>query len=188
MKNYKDKLGNFWRTNHRMPTYSEMMNLFGYKTKSAVEYAVRKLIGEGIISKDKSGKLIPKNLFFEGIKFLGLIEAGFPSPAEEELVDTMSLDDYLIKNKDASFILRVKGDSMDDAGIFEGDMVIVERGRKPRIGDIVVAEIDGEYTMKYFRMKDGKAYLEPANKKYKPLYPTHELKIDAIVKAIIRKY
>ena len=187
MKNYEEKLVNYFQTNRRMPTYREMMRLFGYKTKSAVYYAVSKLIEQGVVSKDKSGKLIPKNLS-TGIKFLGLIEAGFPSPAEEELVDTMSLDDYLIKNKDSSFILRVKGDSMNDAGIFEGDMVIVERGKKPKIGDIVIANIDGEYTMKYFRVKNDKAYLEPANQKYKPIYPINELKIDAIVKVIIRKY
>lgn len=187
MKDHKSKLIDYFRTNHRLPSYSEMMTIFGYKTKSAVAYAVNKLIEEGVILRDQKGKLSPTQLV-EGIKFLGLVQAGFPSPAEEELIDTMSLDDYLIKNKDASYILRVKGDSMEDAGILEGDMVIVERGKKPKVGDIVIAQIDGEYTMKYFRTKNGQMYLEPANKKYQPIYPDNELKIDAIVKAIIRKY
>lgn len=170
-----------------MPTYSEMTKLFGYKTKSAVHYAVKKLIDSGVIEKDKTGRLIPKRLK-EEVRLLGTVEAGFPSPAEEELIDTMSLDDYLIKNKEASFILKVKGDSMEDAGIFEGDMVIVERGKTPKSGDIVIAQVDGEYTMKYYREKAGRGYLEPANKKYKPIYPLTELKIDAIVRAVIRKY
>jgi SOS regulatory protein LexA len=187
MQTNQTKLSSFFSSHKRMPTYSEMTKLFGYKTKSAVSYAVNKLIENGVIEKDKTGRLIPKKLNSE-IKMLGLVEAGFPSPAEEELVDTMSLDDYLIKNKEASFILKVKGDSMEDAGIFEGDMVIVERGKAPKVGDIVIAQVDGEYTMKYYREKAGRSYLEPANKKYKPIYPLSELKIDAIVKAVIRKY
>lgn len=122
------------------------------------------------------------------LRIKGLIEAGFPSPAEEELVDTMSLDDYLIKNKESSYLLRVKGNSMFDAGIYDGDMVIVEKGKEPRVGDIVVASIDGEYTMKYFRKRNGRVCLESGNKNYPPLYPENELKIIAIVKSLVRRY
>ena len=187
MKSPKEKISEFYKTKRRMPSYSELAALLGYKTKSAVHYAVGKLITQGILSKDKKGKLLPKDLGNE-IRLLGLVEAGFPSPAEEELVDTMSIDDYLIKNKDASFILRVKGDSMKDAAIVEGDMVIVERGKQPKVGDIVIAEIDDGYTMKYYQMQNGKPYLQPANEKYKPIFPINQLKVDAIVKAVIRKY
>ena len=182
------KINKFFGENRRMPTYSELMEMFSYRSKSAVHYFIRKLISSGFISRDKKGHLIPRKLF-EGVKLLGLVEAGFPSPAEEELVDTMNLEEYLIPNKDASYILRVKGDSMEDAGIYEGDMVIVERGKKPKNGDIVIAEIDGEYTMKYYRTGGarGRTYLEPANSKYLILYPTTEFVIIAVVKVIIRK-
>ena len=104
------------------------------------------------VTKDPQGKLIPRALNGE-VPLLGIVEAGFPSPAEEELIDTMSLDEYLIENKEASYILRVKGDSMIDAGIREGDLVIVERTNAPRVGDIVIAEVDGEWTMKYLRKR-----------------------------------
>jgi repressor LexA len=79
---------------------------------------------------------------------------------------------------------------MEDAGIYEGDMVIVERGKKPKNGDIVIAEIDGEYTMKFYRTggAGGGTYLEPANKKYPILYPNTELVIIAVVKVVIRKF
>lgn len=170
-----------------MPSYAELAKIFGYKTKSAVSYAVSRLIEAGYISKDKSGRIIPKDLKSD-IKILGLIQAGFPSPSEEELVDTMSLDDYLIKNKEATYILKVKGDSMVDAGIYEGDMVLVERGKSPKLGDIVVAQVDGEYTLKFFRQKNKQIYLEAANPKYKAIFPTNELKIEAVVKAVIRQY
>lgn len=183
------KINKFFRDNHRMPSYAELMDIFSYRSKSAVHYFIKKLVESGYISKDKKGHLIPRKLF-GGIKLLGLVEAGFPSPAEEELVDTMNLEEYLITNKDASYILRVKGDSMEDAGIYEGDMVIVERGKKPKNGDIVIAEIDGEYTMKFYRTggAGGGTYLEPANKKYPILYPNTELVIIAVVKVVIRKF
>ncbi len=170
-----------------MPTYSEMMQLYGYKSKAAVFFIIQKFIKEGVLSKDKKGKLIPKRLY-GNISLLGYVEAGFPSPAEEELIDTMSLDEFLIGNKEATFMLKVKGDSMIDAGIREGDMVLVERGKQAKAGQIVIAEVDGEYTMKYLRTKNGQHYLEAANEKYKPIYPKNALQIEAVVSAVIRKY
>jgi len=77
---------------------------------------------------------------------------------------------------------------MIDAGIHEGDMVIVERSNVPKVGDIVIAEIDGEWTMKYYRKSGASVVLEPANKKFKPIRPTQSLKIAAVVKGVIRKY
>ena len=170
-----------------MPSYAEMMRLWSYKTKSAVDYTLRKLIRDGVVGKDKQGRIVPNKLFGE-IRLLGVVEAGWPSPAEEELVDTMSLDEYLIENKEATYLLRVKGDSMIDAGIQPGDLVIVERTNTPKVGHIVIAEVDGEWTMKYLRKgKDG-LYLEAANRAYKPIYPKEALKVVAVVKGVIRKY
>jgi repressor LexA len=100
----------------------------------------------------------------------------------------MNIDDFLIKRKDASYLLQVDGDSMIEAHIAPGDMVIAERTNVARDGDIVIAEVDGEWTMKYFKQKLGRVWLEPANKKYKPIYPTEELKIAAVVKGVIRRY
>lgn len=183
----REKISAFYSAQKRMPSYAELMKVLGYKSKSAVAYAVQKLIKEGIIAKDRTGKLIPRSLF-DDIKLLGVVEAGFPTAAEEELLDTMSLDEYLIKNKEATFMLKVKGESMIDAGIMEGDMVLVERGKAPKNGQIVIASVDGEYTMKYYISKGGKVWLEPANKKFKPIYPENDLKVEAIVVAVIRKY
>lgn len=187
MKDHRSRILSFYRSRRRMPSYGELVSLLGYKTKSAVAYAINKLIADGVLDKDRHGRLIPKKLYGQ-VPLLGLVEAGFPSAAEEELVDTMSLDEYLIKNKEATFMLRVKGDSMIDAGIMEGDLVLVERGKTPKPGQIVIAEVDGEFTMKYYRTRNGKVFLEAANKKYKPIYPENELKIEAVVQAVIRRY
>jgi repressor LexA len=185
---YKRSILRFFRDHKRLPTFRELLPLAGFASTNAAHRLTERLVASGFLSRDRKGKLAPGRIYGE-IKLLGLVEAGFPSPAEEELSDTMSLDDYLIDNKEASYILRVKGDSMIDAGICEGDMVIVERKSNPKVGEIVIAEVDGGWTMKYLRKRqDGQFYLEPANRKYKPIYPKEDLKIAAVVKAVIRKY
>lgn len=186
-KNHSLKISSFYQQHKRLPSYTEIMALCGFRSKNSAFKLVQKLIKENVISKDRQGKLIPRRLFGE-IKILGLVEAGFPSAAEEELVDTMSLDDYLIKNKEASYLLKIKGDSMIEAGICEGDMVIAERTNDPKVGNIVIAEVDGGWTIKFLRKKNGQFYLEPANKNFKPIFPAEDLKVAAVVKAVIRKY
>jgi repressor LexA len=119
---------------------------------------------------------------------LGSVEAGFPSPAEEELVDNLSLDDLLIQNREATFLLKVSGYSMTGAGILPGDMVIVDKGRTPRSGDIVIAQVDGEWTMKFLRKRGDDVTLVPANPSFQPIKPKDELKIAGVVTAVVRKY
>ena len=184
---YQTKLESFYSQNKRMPTYSEMMKLFGFKSKNAVFKVVEKLIEAGMVAKDHLGRLIPSETFGE-VPMLGFVTAGFPATVEEELADTVNLDDLLIKNKPLTYMLEVDGDSMIDAHIEKGDMVLVEKTNQAKDGDIIIAEVDGEFTMKYFRKKGEKAWLEPANKNYKPIYPEHSLNINAVVKAVIRKY
>jgi repressor LexA len=118
----------------------------------------------------------------------GSVEAGFPSPAEEELVDTLSLDDLLAQNREATFLLKVSGDSMINAGILPGDMVIIDKSLTAKSGDIVIAQVDGEWTMKFLRKRNDEMLLIPANPKYQPIRPKHELKISGVVTAVVRKY
>lgn len=186
-QSYKDKVMGFYQAHRRMPSYTEIMKLVGFKSKNAVARLVTKMIDEGIVSKDSAGKLIPTRMFDE-VPVLGLVEAGFPTIAEESVSETMSIDDYLIDHKESTYILEVKGDSMIEAGICEGDLVIVERTEHAREGDIVIAEVDGGWTMKYFKKKNGQPYLQPANKNYKNIYPTEALRIAAVVKGVVRKY
>lgn len=171
-----------------MPTYAELGRLLGFSSKNAVYKIVQKLKREKVLSQDSSGRLIPEKLFGE-IRLLGLVEAGFPSPAEEELADTITLDEWLIENKEATYMLKVKGESMRDAGVMPGDLVVVERTLKYKVGDIVIAEVDGKWTMKYLRReKNGRFYLEAANPDYKDIHPSESLKVAAVVKGVVRKY
>ena len=171
-----------------MPGYQEIMALVGFKSKNAVYKLLNKLVEEGVLEKDSRGKILPKKLHGE-VPMLGLVEAGIPATAEEEMLDTISLDEFLINEKSTTYMLEVKGESMIDAHIAEGDMILVEKSAHAKVGDIVVADVDGGWTLKYYKIdKQGRPYLEPANRLFKPIYPEEYMHIAAIVKAVIRKY
>ncbi|MFH1507965.1 MAG: LexA family transcriptional regulator [Candidatus Omnitrophota bacterium] len=181
------KIKDFYFGKRRMPSYSEMLGIFRVKSKNAAFKKVQKLVKEGFLEKDISGRLIPGKVFGV-LKVLGFVRAGFPSPAEEELVDTMNLDEYLISSPQATYLLKVDGDSMLDAGIHPKDLVLVQKNLSPRNGDIVVACVDKEWTLKYFEKHKGKVLLRAANKKYPDIYPQEELIIAGVVIANVRKY
>ena len=182
------RLKDFYTSRKRLPSYTEMQSLFGYSSKGGVSVLVSHLLKRGVLKRDSKGKFMPASILEGGIKLLGTVQAGFPSPAEEELIDTLSLDEFLIKNPQASYLVKVTGDSMIDAGIMPDDLVIVDRGRQPRHGDIVIAEVDGAWTMKYYEKRGTKVLLRAANKKYPPIEPKAELVIGGVVVANVRKY
>lgn len=184
-----EKIKAFYEYKQRMPSVREIKNtILRSSSMRHSQTLVNKLVEEGLLIKDKGGKLIPTH-HFTSIKKLGVVEAGFPSPAEEELLDTMTLDEWLIHRREATYMLEVKGTSMINAGIQPGDTALVERGRQPKHGDIVIACVDGKWTMKYYHILPGnKVALVPANPKFPTIYPKEELRVEAIVTAIIRKY
>lgn len=184
---YKEKLASFYAKHKRLPGYSEIMAFTGFRSKNAVFKFIQKLVDEGVVRKDARGRLAP-GLLDRGVRLLGLVEAGFPSAAEEELLDTMDFDEFLTPNKESTYLLRVKGDSMIDAGIREGDMVIAERKANYKVGEIVIAMVDGDYTMKYLRKKGTEYYLEAANEKYPDIHPVESFKVEAVVTGVVRKY
>src|ERR1700677_4674040 len=135
---YKHGIISFYKKHQRMPGYAEIMRLTGYRSKNAVFKLIKKLVDDGVVAKDPRGRLSPIQIE-TGIPLLGHIRAGFASPSEEELIDTITIGDYLIRDQEASYLLEVVGDSMIDAGIREGDMVIFERTHDYKPGDIVIA-------------------------------------------------
>jgi repressor LexA len=180
------RLAAFFRENRRMPTYAEMMVLLEVRSKSVVYFWVQKLISKGLLERDRR-HLRPAHRAFP-LPLVGDIQAGLPAPAEEELRDVVSLDEYLITSPDSTFLVRVRGDSMIDEGIMEGDLVLVEKDREAKSGDIVLAEVDGQWTMKYLRTRGGDTILESANRNYPPIRARSELRLGGVITAVLRKY
>jgi repressor LexA len=182
------QLRRFHEAEGRAPSYAEMAELFGYKSKNAVYGPVNKLLELGYLAKSRNGRLTLTTKITGSTKLLGSVQAGFPSPAEEELVDTINLDQYLVRRPEATYLLTVSGDSMIEAGIHPGDIVLVEKGGVPKKNDIVIAQVDGEWTMKYFGKDQAGVYLDPANTKYTRIRPERSMTIGGIVRAVVRKY
>lgn len=118
------------------------------------------------------------------------ISAGFPSPASDYVEDGLDLNDYLVRNKPATFMFTVKGDSMTGASIEDGDKVVVDRSQEPQHNDIVVAVVDGEYTIKRLFMRDGTVELRPENAAFSAIRfaEGRELEVWGVVVGVVRRY
>ena len=186
---YKKKILSFYKDNRRMPSFSEMMKLTGFKSKNAVSKLVDKLIEAGVVSKGTDGRLVPETIYGEVKRLSQMVSAGTGAEVQEEMIDTLNLNEWLVENESSTYMVDVQGDSMKDAGIFDGDTVLVERTQNFRDGQIVVALMDDGYTIKYLRKKGSSMHLDPANKNYRAIHPTEDNRIElvAVVKAVIRK-
>lgn len=180
-------LRDYLRRTGRAPTLQELCDLFGVSSKNTASLIAKGFVAAGVLDKTESGRLCLPARKRLSLKLLGSVSAGFPSPAEESLLDTVSLEEFLVSRPDATFMLRVDGDSMIEAGILPGDIVLIERGRQPRNGDIVIACVDGEWTMKYYYKTGRDVRLEPANSRYKTIRPRHALSVEGVVCSVVRK-
>jgi DNA polymerase V len=106
----------------------------------------------------------------------GGIKAGFPSPAQDYLTASIDLNKELIRRKETTFLARVSGNSLMDAGISDGDIIVIDKSLEVKNGDFVVAFIDGEFTLKEFRLDEANhcAWLIPHNKDFEPIKVTEE--------------
>jgi DNA polymerase V len=121
--------------------------------------------------------------------FLSPVAGGFPSPATDYIEQNLDLNEYLIKHPAATFFVRVSGNSMIRAGIFSGDILIVDKSLNPKQDSIIVAILNGEFTVKRFRKEQGKIILYPENEKYLPTTITEgmDFQIWGVVTNVIHK-
>jgi DNA polymerase V len=117
------------------------------------------------------------------------VAAGFPSPADDYIDLKLSLDEYFIKSPHSTFFVTVEGDSMTGDAIVPGDMLIIDRSSEPQDGDIVLAVVDSEFTLKRYQKKNGKMYLVPSNLKYQPIEIKGDMEfvIWGVVTGVVRK-
>ena len=176
----------FFRKNKQLPSFEGVCELLDFKSKGSVTKLYRRLIERGYFIKD-GHNFIPQESFFSQ-KVYNSVKAGFPSPWDEENAHKIDLDTYLIPRPESTLMITVSGDSMIDAGIQSGDIVVVDKGMNAKTDDIVIAEVDKEYTLKYLKKDRNGYYLLAGNPKYPPFHPKEELKIFGVVIGVIRKY
>lgn len=184
--------------NGASPTVKEMRLHMKLKSDGFVVHCLERLAAKGVIKKDDTPrgiKLLPavaERLHGRPdtikIPVLGSIPAGGPVTSEEYVEDWVSFPERQIKHPADSFILRVRGDSMIDAGIFEGDHVVATAKLHPKNEDIVIALIDGGSTVKRFKKDKTGVYLKAENPKYKNIYPAEQLEIQGVVIGLFRWY
>lgn len=170
-----------------LPSFDIIAKDFGFKHKNSIWQYFNKLKEENLIVEKNNRFYINKNQF-GAILFSSSVKAGFASAAEDDIEKRISLDESFNINNPSTFLFTVAGDSMIDLGIFEGDKVVVKKTNIAKNGDIVIAFIDGGYTIKTYRNKNGKIWLEPANQNYPNLYPKEQLIIFGIAQGIVRKF
>ena len=117
------------------------------------------------------------------------VPAGFPSPADDYLDMDLNLHDYLVQNPSATFCVKAIGDSMIDAGIESSDVMVIDRALTPKNNDIILAVVDGEFTVKHIKKSNDELYLMPANENYRPMKITTEMNFQVwgVVTFIIHK-
>lgn len=141
-------------------------------------------------SESDLGKPVPITKASTLLALVGSVCAGFPSPADDFTVKRIDITAELITHPQATFLLKVSGDSMKDAGIFDGDMIVVNRAIKPRHNQVVVAVVDGEFTVKTLYQRAGRTRLKPANVTFPDIVP-HEgqtLEVWGVVTAAIKRF
>lgn len=118
------------------------------------------------------------------------VHAGFPSPADDYIEDKLDLTTHLVQHPNATFYVRVTGESMIGAGIHHGDLLVVDRSLDARDGDVVVAAVNGEFTVKYLSLRKGEAWLMPANSSFQPMLITEDMEtiIWGVVTSSVHQY
>lgn len=185
--NYLAKLQDYYADNSVLPPYSTIMLLMGFKSKSPVAALVARLKLAGFLEATPEKRLKPGKRFFER-PIYDSVRAGFPSPAGDMSHDTLSIDEYLVNHPSSTVLVTVKGDSMIDVGIMPGDIVIVEKRTVGNVGDMVIAIVDNEFTLKTLGQEKEKFILIPANPAYPIIRPKGDLEIFGIVVGQFRKY
>lgn len=184
---YLAKLRDYYARHRVLPSYSRFGALIGLRSKASVAELVLRLKAERFLESSPDRRLKPGRRFFERT-LADSVQAGMPTPAADTVADALSIDEHLISNPSKTVLIKVKGDSMIDAGIHAGDTVVVEKRPSANIGDIVVALINNEFTLKRLDRERGRVVLRPENKAYPVIRPKGEAEIFGVVVGLFRKY
>jgi repressor LexA len=184
---YLAQLQDYYAHHRVLPSYAAIGKLVGLSSKASVAGLVLRLKAGGFIESAPGQRLRPGKRFFERT-LAESVQAGLPSPASDTGHNNVTIDEYLVKNPSQTILIRVRGDSMIDAGIHPDDVVVVERRANARIGELVVAIVENEFTLKRLDRERGRYVLRPENKAYPVIRPKGELELFGVVVGLVRKY
>lgn len=185
---YLAKLQDYYSSWKSIPSYAALCEVFGISSKSWVKAILDRLTKAGFIEKTPDGMLIPTRDFFARPLAESAVPAGMPVTVSATQGDYYVIDEMLIEKPSTTTLITVKGDSMIDAGIHNGDVAVVEKRHVANIGDIVVAIVDNEFTLKTLDKERGQFILRPANQAYPVIRPHGTLEIFGVLVGLIRKY
>lgn len=181
------KLRTYWKRHRAFPSMQRLCEVVNMQSTASVFAMVGRLADAGYVQRVE-GRIAPTSKFFER-QVVGRVQAGQPQPTTDEEFEVLTIDDYLVPDPNRTFLARVRGDSMKDAGLLDGDLVVVQKNCPNVVGDIVVAVIDGEVTVKYLRQTPaGRFYLQPANSNFSDIFPRGDLEVLGVVVGQFRQY
>jgi repressor LexA len=186
-RSYLSALQDYYAQHRALPSYASIGHLLGLKSKSSVAAMVARLKLAGFIDSTPDKRLAPTKRFFERTLAEAPVHAGLPSAVDDAQGDALTIDDYLIERPSQTVLVRVKGDSMQDAGILDGDLVVVEKTPSAKRGDIVIAIVDGQFTLKRLDLERGQFVLKPENKAYPIIRPEGALEVFGVMVGLVRK-
>ena len=186
-RSYVAALQDYYARHRALPSYASIGSLLGLRSKSSVAALVGRLKLAGLLESTPDRRLAPTRRFFERPLADTSVPAGLPSAIDDAAGDALTIDDYLIERPSQTVLVRVKGDSMTDAGIFDGDLAVVEKRSSARRGEIVVAIVDNQFTLKRLDLERGRFVLRPENKAYPVIRPEGTLEIFGVMVGLVRK-
>ena len=181
------RLQDYYARHRVLPSYARIGALVGLNSKASVAGLVLRLKAEGFVESTPDRRLKPGKRFSERT-VAESVPAGMPTAVPDTAPDTITIDEHLISHPSKTVLIKVKGDSMIDAGIHPGDTVVVEKRGSANVGDIVVAILDNEFTLKRFERERGRVVLRPENKAYPVIRPKGDVEIFGVVVGQFRKY
>ncbi|HEY1328050.1 MAG TPA: LexA family transcriptional regulator [Casimicrobiaceae bacterium] len=186
-RSYLSRLQDYYAQHRALPSYASIGSLLGLKSKSSVAALVARLKLAGYLEATPDRRLAPTKRFFARALASVPVRAGLPEAVEDDDADAVTIDDYLIERPSQTVLVRVRGDSMIDAGILEGDLVVVEKRPAAQKGDIVVAIVDGQFTLKRLDLEQGRFVLKAENPAYPVIRPEGALEIFGVMVGLVRK-
>ena len=184
---YLEKLQDYYAEHKVIPSYSVLASLWGISAKSWVSECVKRFEEAGFLDWTPDKQLKPGSRFFERRLADSTVQAGLPNAAISDGYDLVTIDDFLVRVPSKTSLVRVKGDSMIEAGIHEGDLLVVEQQPNANVGDIVVAIVDNEFTVKYLARERNEFVLKPANKAFPVIRPRGRMEIFGVMAGLVRR-